>query len=154
MDSKTIKSMRKLTILIFSFLVYSCQNSIKDRIVDNIEKSGQEDSCIVKMVNITSFDWDKMYVFRDNSGLEEVNKQLGFEYPYFEDIAKRIIFTKSKKVIYHEEEYPDPDKKSKLEFIFRNDTIKTMVFTRETATFSSKRKELFGWIYYELKPLK
>lgn len=106
------------------------------------------------MVNITSFDWDKMYVFRDNSGLEEVNKQLGFEYPYFEDIAKRIIFTKSKKVIYHEEEYPDPDKKSKLEFIFRNDTIKTMVFTRETATFSAKRKGLFGWIYYELKPLK
>lgn len=146
--------MRKLMILILPFLVYSCQNSIQDKIVDNIKKSGQGDSCIVKMVNITSFDWDKMYVFRENSGLEEVNKQLGFQYPYFEDIAKRIIFTKSRKVVYHEEEYPDPDKKSKLEFILGNDTTKAMVFTKKTAIFSAKRKNFFGWIYYELKPLK
>jgi len=154
MDSNTIKSIRKLMILIFPFLVYSCQNSIQDKIVDNIKKNVQGDSCVVKMVNITSFNWDKMYVFSENSGLEDVNKQLGFEYPYFEDIAKRIIFTKSKKVVYHEEEFPDPDKKSKLEFILGNGTTKAMVFTRETAIFSAKKKDFFGWIYYELKPLK
>jgi hypothetical protein len=154
MDSNTIKIMKKLMILILPFLVYSCQNSIQDKIVNDIKKNGQEDSCVVKMVNITSFDWDKMYIFRKNSGLEEVNQQLGFEYPYFEDIAKRIIFTKSKKVVYHEEEYPDPDKKSKLEFTFGNDTTKVMVFTKKTAIFSAKKKEFYGWIYYELKPLR
>ena len=154
MDSNTIKIMRKLMILILPFLVYSCQNSIQDKIVDNIKKNVQGDSCVVKMVNITSFNWDKMYVFSENSGLEDVNKQLGFEYPYFEDIAKRIIFTKSKKVVYHEEEYPDPEKKSKLEFILGNDTTKVMMFTKRTAVFTTKKKIFFGWIYYELKPLK
>jgi hypothetical protein len=154
MESNTIKSMRKLMILILAFLVYSCQNSIQDNIVNNIQKNEHKDSCVVKIVNITPFDWDKMYVFCKNSGLEEVNQQLGFEYPYFEDIAKRIIFTKSKKVVYHEEEYPDPDKKNKLEFTFGNDTTNVMVFTKKTAIFSAKKKEFCGWIYYELKPMR
>jgi len=146
--------MKKIIILILTFLVCSCQSSIQDKILSNIKKNGQRDSCVLKIVDITSFDWDKMYVFSKNSGLEEVNQQLGFEYPYFEDIAKRLIFTKSKKVVYHEEEYPDPEKKSKLEFIFANDTTKVMEFTRKTAVFSVKKKTFFGWNYYVLKPLK
>jgi len=146
--------MKNLLITIILILAYSCQNSIQDKIVSNIQKNGQGDSSILKIVDITSFDWDKMYVFCENSGLEEVNQQLGFEYPYFEDIAKRIIFTKTKKVVYHEEEYPDPEKKSKLEFILGKDTTKVMAFTRRTAVFTAKKKIFFGWIYYELKPLK
>ena len=146
--------MKKIIILILPFLVCSCQNSIQDKILSSFKENGQKDSCVIKILDITSFDWDKMYVFCTNSGLQEVNQQLGFQYPYFEDIAKRIIFTKSKKVVYHEEEYPDPEKKSKLEFILGNDTIKVMVFTRKNAIFYAKRKDFFGWIYYELKPLR
>jgi len=127
---------------------------MQDKIIDNIEKNERGDSCVVKIINITSFDWDEMYVFREDCSLEEVNKQLGFKYPYFEDVARRIVFIKSRKVVYHEEESPDPDKKSKLEFILGNDTRKVIVLTRESAIFSVKRKDLFGWIYYELKPLK
>lgn len=141
-------------VLFLLFLVYSCQKTIQDKIIDNIKKNERGDSCVVKIINITPFDWDKMYVFRENCSLEEVNKKLGFEYPYFEDVAKRIVFIKSRKVVYHEEECSDPDKKSKLEFIFGNDTTKVIVLTRESAIFSVKRKNIFGWIYYELKPLK
>lgn len=152
MDSYTIKDMKKIMILIIPILVCACQNSIQDKILKNIKKNGKGDSCLVKMVDITSFDWDKMYVFSENSSLEEVNQQLGFEYPYFKDIAKRLIFVKSKKVVYHEEEYPDPEKKSKLEFVFGNDTTKVMAFTRKTAVFSVKKNNLYDWIYYDLKP--
>jgi hypothetical protein len=144
--------MKKSILILFSIFICSCQHSIQDKIINAIQQNEKKDSCVVTIANITSFDWDKMYVFVKNSGIEDVNKQLGFTYPYYEDNAKRIIFLKSKKIVYHEEEYPDPDKKSKLVFLPKCDTVNVMVFTKRTAIFCAKKKDFCGWIYYELKP--
>lgn len=52
------------------------------------------------MSSLTPFDWDKMYVFSPSVHMEELDKYLGFHYPYFDDVANRMIFTKSNKIFY------------------------------------------------------
>ncbi len=146
--------MKKILLIIIASIISSCNSSMQDKIINNIQKSCQKDSCIVKMSAITPFDWEKMYVFREGADLQEINKQLGFNYPYFKDVAKRLIFIKSNKIIYHEDEFPYPDKKpvNKIFFIFRNDSIKSMSFTKESAVFYVSRQSSGKFFNYILTP--
>jgi len=144
--------MKKTIVIFLTILLCSCQPSIRDKIVHTIKKQGQVDSCEIKMTDITSFDWDTMYVFGTSADLLYINQHLRFEYPYFDDIADRIIFTKSKKIVYHEEEYPDPEKKKLLIFSFEDGKNKMMSFTPNTAIFKAKKIDFYGNSFYELTP--
>lgn len=138
------------------FLLFGCQENIQRRIVSYIEKKcDKTDTCLIKINSITTFKWDKMYIFDESVTLEEVNKVLGFNYEYFVDIARRIIFTRGNKVIYHEDDYPSPDKKSANEiyFNFKNDTLHYEVFRINEDVFKVKRKSMGNTLYYELTPL-
>lgn len=92
--------------------------------------------CEVKMENIINEDWDYVYVFFPEDSLEKINTELGFEYQYWEDIGTRIIFVKNNKVIYHEDEFPNPEKSEKLVFTdLKNNLLK---ISREKANFTSR----------------
>lgn len=89
-----------------------------------------------------------MYVFSEEVTLDKINKELGLNYPYFEDIAKRIIFVKSNEVVYHEDKFPYPNSKpDKINFKL-SDTFNFMIFTKKNAIFKVKKEYNNGRTYY------
>jgi hypothetical protein len=149
--------MRKITYCLSIVLIFGCQSNMQKKIVNKINQQCKTtDTCIVRMSDVTDFEWEKMYVFNENSRLEEINKLLGFNYEYFEDVARRIIFTKSNKVVYHEDDFPYPEEspKGKVFFKLGNDTLHYRVFLMKNAVFKTERKEIESAVYYELTPLE
>jgi hypothetical protein len=145
---------RKLLIILIPFLVLSCQSTIQDKFISHFQDHKVKDSCYVKMTDFTNFDWDSLYVFIGYTSLEEINERLGFEYPYFIDIAQRLIFIKSNKVVYHEEYYPDPEIPMKLYFTFGPDTDRCKIFTRESDSFMIEKLDFVGSIFYQVRPIQ
>jgi len=149
--------MRQIIFYLTIVLIYGCQNSIQKKIVNKINQQCKTaDNCVIRMSEVTDFEWEKMYIFNENSSLEEINKALGFNYKYFKDVARRIIFTKSNKVVYQEDDFPYPEEspKGKVFFILGSDTLHYRVFLMKNAVFKTESKEIENAIYYELTPLE
>ena len=107
------------------------------------------------MKAIVNEQWDKMYVFKESASLEKINQVIGFNYPYFEDVAKRIIFTKSGKVVFHEDEFPGVESAKNGELVFNiGDTIDYKIFLPSEAIFNVQKVDFSKGSYYELTPTK
>lgn len=110
--------MKKILYFVLLFLLFSCNETSKSKISQKINKEYTGENCEIDMSVIVSEDWDYFYIFKTNTSLEEINNILGFDYPYFEDIATRIVFIKNNSIVYHEDEFPNPEKVKKGELIF------------------------------------
>jgi hypothetical protein len=110
--------MRNIVYFFMLVFIVSCNDVSNSEISKKIEKDCKSQNCEINMANYIVEDWDYMFIFKVNTSLEQINSQLGFTYPYFEDIANRIIFVKGDKIIYHEDEFPNPEKVKKGELIF------------------------------------
>ena len=143
-------------IISFFFLACGCQNDISKKVINRIQyQCGDKPNCIIKISDATDFIWDKMYVFKTSASLEEINKALGFYYPYYHDIARRVIFTQGTKVVYHEDDFPYSDERSagRVLFTFKEDTLDFMVFKINEAVFNAKREGSGKDVFYELSPI-
>ena len=123
-------------------MILSCKKSIKDDIAKKIqEKCKDSDACKVDLRDVTNFKWDSVYFFKEGFNLERMKKVLGFRYPYWEDVASRIVFVSGKKVVYHEDEFPDPDMKPKGGVVFNiyNNSTPYYSFCPSVAFFEVKK---------------
>jgi len=146
--------MKKLGLILLLFLILcSCKKSLKDKIIAKFDEKCKGDSvCIIDLKELTDFKWDKFYLIE--LGVDP-DKILGFHYPYWEDIATRIIFTSGNRVAYHEDEYPDFDTKPQGGVFFNiypNDA-KYWAFNFNNAIFTVKKTVVDRFIYYELTPI-
>ncbi|MGH2666303.1 hypothetical protein [Flavobacterium sp.] len=128
--------MRKIVFFLSFLLIISCDESSDSQIGKKIKEVCTTQNCEINMTDIVPEQWDYMYIFKTGASLEFINSKLGFQYPYFEDIGNRMIFVKGNNVIYHEDEFPNPERIKKGEVIFDlGDSIYTKV-KRENAIFS------------------
>ena len=89
------------------------QKDLKSALISAIEKKqGQDEKVIVKLQSITTFQWDKFYVFTPYTPIEKIHKTLGFNCPRavksginHRDDINLLVFVKDRKVIQHLE-YP------------------------------------------------
>jgi hypothetical protein len=149
--------MKKVIFYLSIIILLGCQNNIQKKIVHKITRQCKDaHTCILKIRDVTDFEWDRMYIFNESVRLEEVNKILGFKYDYFEDIARRIIFTKGNKVVNHEDDFPYPKEKpnGKVFFKFGNDSLKYAIFSPDKAIFKVQKNEIECSIFYNLTPLE
>ena len=128
---------KKISVLVICFFVLSC---ISDKTNSKISKEIRRkcpnlSSCVVNFNDLIKDDWDYVLITKEQISLEELNKLLGFEYPYFSDIGSRIIFVKGNKVVYHEDEFPQTETvlKGTLKFKLENNFLK---LKKENAKFS------------------
>ena len=146
------------TLLIFMLFV-GCKNStnFQTKLEEKIKlHCNQSDSCIINMTEVTDFQWDSLYFFAIGIPLEDINKTIGFDFEYWQDLSEHLIFTKSKKVAYYET-YPlvDPEKYyfQLINFIIPRDTInfKNYISTsNNNAFFKVKMVHGSEGVYYEL----
>jgi len=143
-------------ILYVLLLQNGCGKNIYEKISDQIinKCQSEKDECIISMEEITNFEWDKMYVFKEEATLEEIEEALGFKYKYFDDVARRIVFVADNKVTYHEDEFPYPSKEpaGKVFFQFKDDAKPYMLFHRKKANFKIRKKKINGDLYFYLIP--
>lgn len=151
----------KYSLGIFSTILFmlltSCNQIKSDSIIGKkIGEYCKEDyPCVVEMEKIISGQWDTMFVFKEQVSLEEINKTIGFNYPFFEDIGKRILFIKDKEVVYHEDEFPNAESAKDGEIKFNmNDSTKIKSYGRKEAVFLVRRTDFDKGSYYELTPVK
>lgn len=133
--------MKNIIYLLVLLCIISCDNTSNSKISKEISKTCIFDTCEVDMSKIVSEDWDDLYIFDTNVSLEEIDSILGFNYPYFEDIATRIIFVKNRNIVYHEEEFPNPEKVKTGELLFDIEEGKHFIkVDKEHAIFFIKKE--------------
>jgi len=67
--------------------------NLRDDIIKTIDdKCVNNNTCQIRMKDITNFKWDKVVIFQVGSSSEEVSKALGFEYNKSTDLISGIIF--------------------------------------------------------------
>ena len=136
-------------------ILFSCNNEkvIKPKIAARINNQCSQAECVINLKDVTEFKWQKMYLFKTGTSLENIDRALGFHYLYFEDIADRIIFVLDKKVVYHEDEFTNPESKPRGGVIFQiSDIVPYYTTDSSNAYFNVKRESVNGNKYYELTP--
>lgn len=63
--------------------------------------------CSIDISSITPFKWDRIFVFKETATLDEIQSAIDADYPYFTDIARRLLFLNAGKIVYHEEIFPN-----------------------------------------------
>ena len=126
----------KKILIIFVLMTCSCSH-VNSEMSDKLQKkcSRQSNDCIVYLKDIVTEDWDYVLISTQSLSLEDLNSQLGFEYPYFKDIARRIIFVKGNKIIYHEDKFPNPEQTKEGEVFFDIGNNNFIKIEREKAVF-------------------
>lgn len=129
--------MKRILIILVVFMIYSCSNTSDSKISRKLQNTCAEQgsNCIISLNEIITEDWDYVLISTESFSLEDLNNQLGFEYPYFTDIGKRIIFVKGNKVVYYEDEFPDPEQIKKGEVYFDMGNNNFMKIERDKAIF-------------------
>lgn len=149
---------KSIGIFFIAFLIFSCNENTNSEstIAKKIEKEcNNKLSCRINMAALVNKDWDKMYVFNEGVSLEQINQVLGFKYDYFEDIAKRIVFVKGNKVVFHEDEFPGVESAKNGQLVFNiGDNIMFKSYLPNEAIFNIQRVEFDKGMYYELTSVK
>jgi hypothetical protein len=91
-----------------------------------------------------------MYVFKETASLEAIENALNQKYPYYNDVARRLIFLDSNGIIvYHEDIFPNVEAVMNKGVIFQiPDTSNYRVFTQPI--FTVKTEKLDNGVYYVL----
>ncbi|MBN8567805.1 MAG: hypothetical protein J0M25_13865 [Flavobacteriales bacterium] len=148
--------MKKYILLCsLSVLFLNCSGYKKSEFETWVEKEfkskcGDSDGCSLDIKKFKNLKWDKLYVFSSSASLEEVNKMIGFEYPFYIEPGERVVFVRNNKVVYHDDYCQT----------FDDDVYKTLlfdlggnhnnhVFSSESAIFKVRKiKDYRNQIYY------
>ena len=76
-------------------------NSIEDRIKNSINDCSNS-NWTIDITKLTDFKWDKMYVFHIATGPDEISGAIEFNYPYYEEFSRSIVFVNKGKIVHYE----------------------------------------------------
>lgn len=130
-------------------------NTFESKITNKIESGCKQNTCTISIKDITDFTWDKMYVFKYNVTLKEVNKVLGVNFANYTEFTRKIIFTSGGKIVYEEEEKTNIEGLVNNEVVFDiPDTMNYKFYYIEEAKFTVIQKEFDRGKYFELMQIK
>jgi hypothetical protein len=138
-----------ISLLIVIINMTGCKQSLKQKIMAQYDYHKMSDSCTISINNLTSFEWDKMYVFGNYANDEIISSTVNFLYtgkpitPGF----RRILFTWGRKKIYEEDYQPWSYRNSVIDFKNIDDSIlniRAYSFTQEDAFFIIVKEKIPG----------
>lgn len=152
--------MKQSIVSIFVLLMFcGCSRSglIEQSIGSEIEACKPDAPCIVKIKDVTSFQWDEMHVFSYGSSLGEIEKTLRTDFPNYVEFERRIIFLKDGKIVHWENEPTDIEAMTEGEVSFDGmDKLPSQLsFTPDNAIFTAEKYyPTSAGVAYSLKQLK
>jgi hypothetical protein len=143
-----------ITVAFAVLILSSCSkhSNFEATIADKIKNSCKENSeCTINVKDLTDFNWDKMFVFKYNASLEDVNKVVGANAGKYTEFMRRIIFTLNNKVVFNEEQPTNIEGLTEGEIVFDiPDSLTYKSYDVNTAIFLSRTRESNSTTYYEL----
>ena len=136
-------------LVVIIILTTGCRKNLQQRIIDHYEKFNQAGVCTISIDDLTSFEWDKMYVFGSSANSEFISCTIGFEYSgkKIQNGSRRIIFSWGSREIYEEDYRPRSYLSSVFDFSIINDSIlniRSYSFSLEDAFFIIKKEKISG----------
>ena len=96
--------MKTIFLILFSVSLFGCyEQTVENKIVAHIENNCKQLPCVVRIREITDFDWDKTYVFDEGADIGEIEKVVGTYIPERTRVTRKLVFTKDGKVVHYDE---------------------------------------------------
>jgi hypothetical protein len=109
---------RTFSLFLLTIILNSCENrSFNYKIIKELNKTCAFDSCQVRLRTFTDFKWERFtirkYIFRI-----KLDSILGFSLPYSYDMGVHMVFVYGNQIVYHDDEFSNPESKSKQTHLF------------------------------------
>lgn len=144
-------------LLILTLLLPSCSRSgiIERKIGERIENC-QDIPCVIKIEELTKFEWDKMYVFSYGVSLDEIERTLGTSFSDYVEFKRRMVFLKDGRIIHREDETTDIEGMADGEVVFdgMEKEPSHISFTRDGAVFVAEKYYKSRETTYVLRQVK
>jgi hypothetical protein len=139
-------------IIFFLLFITGCSNSnIEKQIVEEIESKCAKKVCTIDINQLTSFSWDKMYVFGPGLTEDRIKEIIGIDYPAYVEFTRPIIFIKQSKIVHFENDYIDEEYFTDGQVIFDYpDSVHYQTYFSGKAIFKGKIKKIDGGRYFIL----
>ena len=134
-------------------LLLSCfqQGTVEQRIGAQVLNCAPSTPCIVRIRELTDFQWDQMHVFDYGASLDEIQKTLGTDYSDFVEFRRRMVFLQDGRIVHREDEPTDIERPVNGEVSFAELAQPLHAsYTPETAVFRAEKKTVNGGVYYSL----
>jgi hypothetical protein len=147
----------KLAIFIVAAL-WSCNGKgglqVKNEIAKHIQETcGANPSCIINLNQFLPIKWDRLVVCKATASQKDLDANLGFKYPHFDDVGARTIFIWRDSITHHEDYFPTFEAWYDDDVIFEmDDSISIRTFSNPN--FVAKRIQNGEKGYYLLDNIK
>ena len=152
--------MKKIIVSIFILsLCWGCSRKglIEQTIGEKVDACKPNVPCIIKIKNLTDFQWDEMHVFSSGSSLGEIEDTLKTDFPEYVALKRRMIFLKDGKIVHWENEPTDMENmiEGEVRFDGMEREPSQLSFTPESAVFEALRYfPSSAGVAYHLKQIK
>ena len=140
------------------FLMPGCSRSglIEQRIGEKVNSCKSDAPCIIRIKELTDFQWDEMYVFSYGAHAEYIERALGTPLPDPVEFQRRIVFLEGGRIVHREDEPTDIEGMVDGEVGFAGmDTQPShLSFTPATSVFTASKHEHSNGIAYTLTQVK
>lgn len=144
-----------LTLWLSVLLSCSRSGEVERAIGNRVNACVPSAPCIVKIKDVTNFQWDQLHVFEHGATLAEIEKALGTDSPDYVEFKRRLVFLKEGRIIHREDEPTDIERPVNGQVSFAGSyNSPHWSFTPETAVFRAEKKTFDGGVYYALTQLK
>jgi len=148
----------KRIVYIFSLIsLVACDQGFQGNLKDKIHQTcSSSEHCKINLGDVTDFEWDNMYVFALGTTHDTINKVIGVNYIYWEDMSASLIFTKANTISYFENYVcndPESQTTQLINFEIPRDTVNFKSYfavSRKEAVFDVKMIEGKKNTYYLL----
>jgi hypothetical protein len=140
---------KSIVLLLAILITWGCKRNLQQKIFDHYNHYGKTGICTVSINDLTTFEWDKMYVFGSSANNEIISGTVNFAYrgnPIYAGF-RRILFTWGRTKMYEEDYQPRSYRNSVIDFKIIDDSIlnvRAYSFTQEEAFFMISREKIPG----------
>lgn len=136
------------------FALSSCgSNSIESKIAGRVRAQCETAKpCIIRISDLTDFQWDEMYVFRYSASIDQIEQVIGAPVSEKTQFTRKLVFRLHGNVVHSEELRTQVDNflDGQVDFdIPDKDFYK--LYRVDSAVFRVVKKEFENSVYYDLK---
>jgi hypothetical protein len=152
------------TLAVLMMLGCSRPGPIERRVGKRVDSCQPDAPCVVRIKELTDFQWDKLYAFSDGAQRSDIEKAIGTPFPEFVEFTRRLVFLNDGKIVYREDEPTDVEHEvdGQVHYTGRDTEPYTglntepsyLMFTPESAVFSAKSQEHSHGVAYVLTQMK
>lgn len=111
--------------------------------------------CQVQISSLSTFDWDKMYIFSQGFNADQVEEVSGLRPSKDDFAATKFMFVKDNAIVFYEQKGVDWEGGTKTRLYFKHsDSQSYGIYTPDTAVFSVETISSANGGYYNLTPVQ